>query len=309
MPGACAPDRYRATIYDYTNNRVVLVTESLDDVRGSLEVLERGHQPLPNRDEFDEAVEVLLEDLGPDIRVGRLEPYRPMPPLVEAEGPDGRVERTLAVGLIPREGGARHEIVGANMVRRTTARFTGRAPRRARAGAQICALPNANQAATPRGLAGQFRVTVPAADGGPLWYFLAIRPSASQGTNASGIELRNERYRGKLVPFEAHAPILNGRYDGDACGPFRDWPFEESWIEADGTNVAPGIRRSLTPARTILKSGTDSGNLRGVALYREGRQTVLVSELQAGWYRYVRMYRQVESSTFPEGFWAWWRCT
>src|SRR3712207_6547240 len=94
------PDRYRATIYDYTNNRVVLATGSLDDARGTLEVSERGHQPLPNREEFDEAVEVLLEDedLGPAIRERRLEPYRPMPPLVEAEGADGRVERTLAVG-------------------------------------------------------------------------------------------------------------------------------------------------------------------------------------------------------------------
>ena len=114
-----------------------------------------------------------------------------------------------------------------------------------------------------------------------------IRPSASSGTNASGIELQNVRYRGKLVLFQAHAPILNVRYDGNACGPFRDWLFEESWIQADGTNVAPGIRRSQTPARTILESGTDSGNFRGVALYRQGQQTVLVSELQAGWYRYV----------------------
>ena len=30
------PDRYRATIYDYTNNRAVVATGSLDDVAGSL---------------------------------------------------------------------------------------------------------------------------------------------------------------------------------------------------------------------------------------------------------------------------------
>jgi hypothetical protein len=64
------PDRYRATIYDYTNNRVVLATGSLDDIQGSMEVSEAGYQPLPNREEFDEAVEILLEDenLGPAIR-------------------------------------------------------------------------------------------------------------------------------------------------------------------------------------------------------------------------------------------------
>src|ERR671915_2595500 len=134
------PDRYRATIYDYTNNRVVLATGSLDDIQGSMEVSEAGHQPLPNREEFDEAVEILLEDedLGPDIREQRLVPYRPMPPLIEAELPDGRVQRTLAVGLMPRERGARHEIVGANMISRTVARFEEGAPALALAAAETC---------------------------------------------------------------------------------------------------------------------------------------------------------------------------
>ena len=124
------PDRYRATIYDYTDNRVLLVTGSLEDIQGSMEVSEAGHQPLPTRDEFDEAVEVLLEDeeLGPAIREERLVPYRPMPPLVETKLPDGRAERTLAVGLLPQANGVHHEIVGANMVHRTAARFPEGAP-------------------------------------------------------------------------------------------------------------------------------------------------------------------------------------
>ncbi len=50
------PNRYRATIYDYTNNRVILATGSLDDLQGSMKVSEAGYQPLPNREEFDEAV-------------------------------------------------------------------------------------------------------------------------------------------------------------------------------------------------------------------------------------------------------------
>ena len=179
---------------------------------------------MPNREEFDEAVKILLEDedLGPAIREQRLVPYRPMPPLIEAELPGGRLERTLAVGLLPREGRARHEIAGANMIHRTVARFQDRAPETAVAAAATCGLPNANQAPTPRGLAGQFQVTIPQADGSPLWNFLVIRPSASSGTNASGVELQNVRYRGKLVLFQAHAPILNVQYDGNTCGPFRD---------------------------------------------------------------------------------------
>ena len=302
--GPMTPDHYRATIYDYTNNRVVLATGNLDDIQGSMELSEAGYQPLPNREEFDEAVEILLEDddLGPAIREQSIVPYRPMPPLIEAELPDGRVERTLGVGLLPQERGARHEIVGANMVHRTVARFQDRAPEGALAAAATCGLPNAHQAPTPKGVAGQFRVTIPRADGSLLWSFLLIRPSASSGTNASGVELKNVRYRGKLVLFQAHAPILNVRYDRDACGPFRDWLFEESWVQADGMNVAPGIRRSQTPAQTILESDSDSGNFRGVAVYRQGQETVVVSELQAGWYRYVSQWRFHDDGTIRPRF-------
>jgi hypothetical protein len=36
-----------------------------------------------------------------------------------------------------------------------------------------------------------------------------------------------------------------------------------------------------------LETGTDVGNFRGVALYRQGTEVVLVTEMEAGWYRYV----------------------
>src|ERR687896_450967 len=74
------PDRYRATTYDYTNNRVILSTGSLDDIQGSMEVTESGHQPLPTSEEFKEAVEILYEDpdLGPKIREQSVEPQRAM---------------------------------------------------------------------------------------------------------------------------------------------------------------------------------------------------------------------------------------
>jgi hypothetical protein len=60
--GTVLPDRYRTTTYDYTNNRGVLTTGRLDDTREPIEVSEAGYQPLPNREEFDEAVEILGED-------------------------------------------------------------------------------------------------------------------------------------------------------------------------------------------------------------------------------------------------------
>jgi hypothetical protein len=59
------------------------------------------------------------------VRDGKLQPYRAMPPLVNEELPDGRVERTLTVGLLPAEGAAdaKHEIVGVNMIRRQVERY------------------------------------------------------------------------------------------------------------------------------------------------------------------------------------------
>src|SRR5918997_2761508 len=110
------PDRYRATTYDYTNNRVILSTGSLDDVQGSMEVSESGHQPLPTREEFEEAVEILRDDpdLGPALSEQRVEPHPAMPPLIsEPTLPDGRIERTLAVLLLSRgDEVARNEVVG-----------------------------------------------------------------------------------------------------------------------------------------------------------------------------------------------------
>jgi hypothetical protein len=285
------PDRYRATIYDYDDNRVVVATGRLDD-RDSVEVEQAGYQPLPTREEFDEAVEILLEDedLGPAIREQRLVPYRPMPPLVDSELPDGRVERTVAVGLMPQGDGAQHEIVGANMVRRSVARYPNRAPETAMAAAAVCGLRNENQPTASRGTPGRFRVTIDRG-GTRLWRFLVVRPADSSGTNGSGVELRSVNYRGKSVLFRAHAPILNVRYDGNACGPFRDWLWQESRIQATGTDVAQGIRRCPSPAQTCLESGTDEGNFLGVAIYRVGEETVVVSEMEAGWYRYISEWR------------------
>jgi hypothetical protein len=297
------PDRYRATIYDYDDNRVVVATGRLDD-RESVEVLQAGYQPLPTREEFDEAVEILLEDLdlGPKIQDQRLTPYPPMPPLIDAELPGGRVERTVAVGLLPQERGrAQHEIVGVNMVHRSVTRFSNKAPARAVARTHICGLPRANQPTAARGTPGQFRVTVDQG-GTRLWRFLVVRPAASSGTNGSGVELRHVNYRGKRVLFRAHAPILNVQYDGNVCGPFRDWSWQESMIQASGTNVAPGIRRSPTPAQTSLESGTDTGNFLGVAIYNAGQETVVVSEMEAGWYRYISEWRLHADGTIRPRF-------
>jgi hypothetical protein len=110
------PSRFRAVFFDYTNSRTVLATGSLAKP-AILEVTESAIQPRPSDDEFADAVSILMADseFKLALREQRLVPYRPMPPLVGEELHDGRVERTIAVGLLPREGMQGHEIVGVNM--------------------------------------------------------------------------------------------------------------------------------------------------------------------------------------------------
>jgi hypothetical protein len=299
------PNRFRATFFDYTNNGTVFATGSLARPT-TLEVAESGLQPLPSEEEFQEAVSLVTEhpELGKALREQRLRPYPPMPPLVSEELPDGRVERTVAVGLLPREGEGGHEIVGVNMIQRKVIRFEpgerGRAPAMSAAHNPICGLPYAGQR-TGKGVAGSAWLTVKQGST-TVWRFLVVRPAASSGTNGSGVELRYVDYRGKRLLYRAHVPILNVKYDGNACGPYRDWQNQEGMFQANGTDVAPGFRLCPTPATTILDTGSDVGNFLGVAIYVQGQEVVLVSEMEAGWYRYVSLWRLHTDGTIRPRF-------
>ena len=308
------PDRFQAVFFDYTNNRTVVASGSLAKP-AALQVTESGLQPRPSEEEFEEAVRILNEhaELGGALREARVVPYAPMPPLIHEERPDGRSERTIAVGLLPHRAAgetvgsdraAAHEIVGVNMVQRRVLRFEpgerGRAPAASAAHNPICGLPYAAQP-TASGVAGSVWVTV-TQGGKMLWRFLAVRPAASSGTNGSGIELRYVDYRGKRLLYRAHVPILNVKYDGDACGPYRDWQDQEGMIDASGTNVGAGFRLCPSPARTILDTGNDTGNYLGVGIYVKGQEVVLVSEMQAGWYRYVSEWRLHADGTIRPRF-------
>jgi hypothetical protein len=285
-----APTAVRATVYDYTNERTVLVDAPLGEA-GTPSAASSGRQPVPSEDERRAALAVLERDpeLGPALREGRLAPYRPMPPVLTEEEPDGRVLRAVTVGLHPADGGDGHEIVAVRLARGKVVRFPDRAPPAALARQATCGPPGAGQP-TANDEPGSARVTV-SRDGETLWTLIANRPAASSGTNGSGVELRNVSYRGKRVFRRAHVPILNVRYDDDACGPYRDWQNEESMLDADGTDAAPGFRLCTAPAQTILESGKDHGNFLGVAVYVDGDEAVLVSEMEAGWYRYISSWR------------------
>ena len=299
------PNRFRATFFDYTNNRTVFATGSLRRPT-SLEVTESGLQPRPSGEEFQEAVSIVRKspEFGDPLANETLRPYRPMPPLLGEELPDGRVERTVTVGLLPQEGTRGHEIVGVNMINRKLVRFEpsdrGRAPAMSAAHNPICGLPDASQS-TASGVAGSVWVTVKQG-GATVWKFLVARPAASSGTNGSGVELRYVDYRGKRLLYRAHVPILNVKYDGNACGPYRDWQDQEGMLSANGADVAPGFRLCPTPAATILDTGSDAGNYLGVAIYVQGQEVVLVSEMEAGWYRYISLWRLHADGTIRPRF-------
>ena len=299
--GSAPPNRFLATYYDYVANNAVYVEGSFnrpDDVQ----IKEANDQPLPSGEEFRAAVDILRADrkLGALIEAKSYRIYEPMPPTLEAR--DGeRVERTVNVGLWPSNGRVEHEIVGVNMIRGTVVRYPNRAPTASEANHHGCGLPNAFQSVTPRGTAGQYQLTI--SEGGTeLWRMLVIRPSVSSGTRGSGVELRDVSFRGRSVFKRAHVPILNVQYTEGSCGPYRDWQYSEEYFQADGTDVAPGIRLADTPPTTVIDTGNDFGNFRGVAVYNSGREVTLISELNASWYRYISEWRFSDSGKISPRF-------
>ena len=308
----CPPDRFAAIVYDYAVNQVLELRGplyALDAMApGPVEVRMLGQQPLPSGDEFAAAVDVVMHDreLRERIRAGELAVYRPMPPVVDRQLPNGRVERTLTVGLRATNAEAPfHEIVGVSMFDRRVLR--GEIDGVVRPSTRVCEPPPGRDPyGTHGGISGQCWVTVTSGSQ-TLWRFLAVRPGASSGTNGSGIELRYVDYRGKRVLYRAHVPILNVEYgaDGQAihCGPtYRDWQNAETPFEATGTIVAPGFLLCPQPARTIIDNNTDAGNFAGVAIYVDGLEVVLVSEMQAGWYRYITEWRLHANGTIRPRF-------
>ena len=283
---ATVPKLYIAKYYDYNRN-CSLIVKGNQGQPNPTEIVESKRQPLPNNEEFDEAVQILKEkepDLNDAIRNEILKPYRPMPPLYLQENPEGDIERTLCVGLRPLKGNKiaseardsknHHEIVAVNMIGKSVIRFDRRAPSNSSAEDTFCGSPSADQQTADRGTPGSAKITISRGKD-LLWDFIATRPAASSGTNGSGIELQYVNYKEKRVLRRANVPILNVEYDGDACGPYRDWQYEESWIEADGKDVAPGFRLCLSSAKTILDTENDHGNFLGVAVYVEGNEEVV----------------------------------
>ncbi|MBS1787937.1 MAG: hypothetical protein JST85_09460 [Acidobacteria bacterium] len=277
--------KLRATFYDYTNNRPIVVDTIIGDTRQTTAVI-GSTQPLPSSEEFDAAV--LLAKSDPNFSSlfkSGATTYRSMPPLTSESVTS---ERTLTVGIMAPGTTTPNQIVAVNMINKTVTTFVKNAPPTAMALEAVCGSANAGQATTSRGTAGQFNLTI-SVSGTPIWQMLVIRPSASSGTRASGVELRDVSYLGKPILKRAHVPILNVLYDNNACGPYRDWQWQEGMFTANGTDVASGIRLCTSAPQTVIESMNDTGNFRGVAIYQDpnNNEVQIVSEMEAGWYRYI----------------------
>lgn len=289
--GLQMPTRYRAVFYDYTNDRVFVAQGSFDGSE-TVTVHQEFYQPVPSLEEFDAAVRILQmnSEFGAALKRESVKTFQPMPPSTVLEG---TTERLINVGLNALDAGQQNQIVGVSIRRGVVVRYTGNAPPSSRATEGICGISSSGGSVT--GAAGQYQLTITQ---GPttLWEMLVLRPGASSGSNGSGVEVRNVKYRGKSVLKRGHVPVLNVQYNPQTCGPYRDWSDQEGQFNAPtagATDPAPGVRVLGVGqvATTALESGTDVGNFSGVAIYTQGNETVMVSEMNAGWYRYLMEWR------------------
>ncbi|MDQ6726521.1 MAG: hypothetical protein M3066_10210 [Actinomycetota bacterium] len=288
--GPDAGVRFTATIQDMDTGRLLRAVGYLDEVENA-SLLHTSWQRPPNDEEFAWAVALLENDdaLGPAIVAGEVVPYRPMPPLANRRDVDGNVDRVVAVGLRSAEG--HHRIVGVRTIDGEVIPEPEGVPGPSE---DDCGAPGVRAApavAGPR----QARVRVWRGDD-EVWSLLVVRPAASSGTNGSGVELRAVDYRGGRVLHRAHLPILNVEFgaEGVAAGvdpAYRLWAHEEGVFEATGEDAVTGFRLCAEPPRTILDTGAESGDFRGVAVWVDGDDLVVVSQLEAGPYRHVNEWR------------------
>ncbi len=302
--GTSDPVEFRSVVCDHSGNRTLIIT---GDLAGKLPVTfhETTEQPVPSDDEFNDAVAIIKNDpaFAADIKGNVLKAFRPMPDVTILTG---TVERLVNVGLDGR-GTGRNEVVSVSIRNGNVIRYKENAPPSAVATPEACGIASAGEATTSSGTAGQYQMSV-TQGGNPLWDILILRPSISSGSSKrSAIEVRDVKYKGKSVLKRGHTPILNVQYVGGQCGPYRDWQYQEGNFQTPGsgnTDPAAGIRlmASGNIPTTALESGADSGNFRGVAVYTQNNETVLVTELEAGWYRYISEWRFANDGTIRPRF-------
>lgn len=299
------PTRYRVTFYDYTNDRAV-IAESDFAATEAVAVRTELADPGVGGDELEAAYQLVKTDAAfADLaRSKRLEYDAAMPPVSNLNG-----ERLVNVTVKNTTDGS-YQIVGVSFKNDSIVRYENNAPPTARVSEASCGIPSAGQGSTGPGVAGQYQLII-SQDRTVLWSMLVVRPSASSGNSneRSGIEVRDVKYKGKSVLKRGHAPVLNVQYINNTCGPFRDWQYSEGFFNApatgatypNGVNGGIALLAAGQVATTSVETRNDTGNFQGVAIYQQdvgnGPEVVMVTEMNAGWYRYIMEWRFAPDGT------------
>ncbi|MDQ4488670.1 hypothetical protein RBS60_00495 [Sinomonas sp. ASV486] len=296
---------FEAVVHNARTCRSAHVSGRVDELE-SVSVRPSDFLLLASEDEYGQAVELALRDprIAELVDAHGLTPYRPMPPVLDSPEPDGTRQRVIAVGLRGESGDLAHRIIGVRLADGSVIHEPAGV---AHPTSDNCEATPAEGGCEPSAGRDQVRVRV-LRGSAVLWDLVVVRPEASSGTNGSGIELRYVDYKGRRVLHRAHVPILNVEYGGAGvragCGPtYRDWQNSETCFEAVGSEpVGPGWRLCTIPPQTILDSGHDGGGFRGVALWYHNGGLRLVSQLQAGWYRYISEWHLLDNGTIQPRF-------
>ena len=295
---------YSAVVYDYDAKAYFQVTGDMK-TPSAVTIAPSEDRPAPTLNEVDDAVQLMLADdpeLAARVAAGEVQIFRAMPPLIEQE--DG--SRVFPLGVREVEGGddVGREIVGIDLGLLDVIHYEGGAPATASITGFACNPAPSSGQSSAQNQQGWAAIEVDH-EGERIWDFIVTRPAASSGGDGSGVDVTDVKYRGKTILKQGHVPILNVLYDGNACGPYRDWQYQEHPFSVGPTisQEANGVR-IVEWAKTMIETKDDSGNFTGVASYwdRVNQEAVVVSELTAGWYRYKTEWRFALDGTITGRF-------
>jgi hypothetical protein len=292
---------YKVYVHNYVDQSVLLMTGDAEFLQTPS--IELTPEDLPaSPEEFAAATDIVKS--YPDFSSEDFIPYEPMPStVVSAELLRNMgAPRIISVGINSIHSPEKNEIVGVNLATQEIMRFESKAPPTSLATEAVCGLDNAGQPVTGKGRAGAAEIEVKDDSGNAIWNFIVVRPSSSEGSKGSGLELRDVFYKGELILTRAHTPILNVQYAGNRCGPYRDWSYAENYFIANGNDITTGIRMATEKPTTIFDTNSDRGNFRGVALYQDAEKILLVTEISAGWYRYASQFELYNDGTIKPYF-------
>ena len=295
-PRAYDPTRFDATIYDYTVEKAFDLV--LDAKGKELSRTALAEQPARLLDELADAEAVVRanEAFAPAFTAGAITLYEAMPPVTV----DGEGRRLVNVGVISQApAGAsieKNEIVSVHIPTGLVMRYPSGAPETSRAALLACGPPSSG-CGYASGPCSYYQIVWPTTD--PVWKLNVRHPSCTSSVqgDGTGLELTDVYYRGRLILKRAEVPVLNVLYSGNTCGPWRDWLFSEDCFQALGTDVpaaGSGVRIASAPPSTLCESGipgSDAGNFKGVAIFDQGDALWIMTETNAGWYRYVMEWR------------------